>query len=107
MEAGPKEDIIRRPKHPYTQALLESLPGSHGLAEFRSRLPTIPGLVPDLLARPPGCQLSPRCPYMIEACTVAVPDARPIEGHGRVVRCIRAEQIMTKSVPKREILNET
>jgi len=105
MEAGPKEDIIRRAKHPYTQALLESLPGSHGLAEFRSRLPTIPGLVPDLLARPPGCQLSPRCPYMIEACTRAVPDARLIERSR--VRCIRAEEIMTKSVPKREILNET
>jgi dipeptide transport system ATP-binding protein len=105
MEAGPKEDIIRRPKHPYTKALLESLPGSHGLAEFRSRLPTIPGLVPDLLARPPGCQLAPRCPYMIDACNVAIPDARPIDGSR--VRCIRAEEIMTKTIPKREIPNET
>lgn len=105
MEAGPKEDIIRRPKHPYTQALLESLPGSHGLAAFRSRLPTIPGLVPDLLARPSGCQLSPRCPYMIEECTRAVPEARMIERSR--VRCIRAEEIMTKSLPKREIPNET
>ncbi len=105
MEAGPKEEIIRKPKHPYTQALLESLPGSHGMAEFRSRLPTIPGLVPDLLARPTGCQLSPRCPYMIDACTAAVPDARPIEGSR--VRCIRAEEIMTKKVLKREILSET
>ena len=102
MEAGPKEDIIRAPKHPYTQALLESLPGSHGLAEFRSRLPTIPGLVPDLLARPSGCQLSPRCPYMIDACNVAVPEARSMNGSR--VRCIRAEQIMTKTIPKREIL---
>jgi dipeptide transport system ATP-binding protein len=105
MEAGPKEDIIRKPKHPYTQALLESLPGSHGLAAFRSRLPTIPGLVPDLLARPSGCQLSPRCPYMIEECTRAVPEARMIERSR--VRCIRAEEIMTKSLPKREIPNET
>ena len=105
MEAGPKDDIIRRPKHPYTQALLESLPGSHGLAEFRSRLPTIPGLVPDLLARPSGCQLSPRCPYMIEECTRSVPDARWIE-HSRV-RCLRAEEIMTKKISKREIPSET
>lgn len=96
MEAGPKEDVIRRPKHPYTQALLESLPGSHGLAEFRSRLPTIPGLVPDLLARPPGCQLSPRCPYMIPECQKGVPDARLVEGSR--VRCIRAEEVMNKKI---------
>lgn len=94
MEFGPKDDVIRRPKHPYTQALLESLPGSHGLAEFRSRLPTIPGLVPDLLARPPGCQLSPRCPYMIPDCQKAVPAARLVEGS--LVRCIRAEEILKK-----------
>ena len=92
MEAGPKEDVIRRPKHPYTQALLESLPGSHGLAEFRSRLPTIAGLVPDLLARPLGCQLSPRCPYVIPQCQKGVPEARLVEGSR--VRCIRAEEIM-------------
>jgi dipeptide transport system ATP-binding protein len=92
MEAGPKDEVIRRPKHPYTQALLESLPGSHGLAEFRSRLPTIAGLVPDLLARPPGCQLSPRCPYMISKCQEAVPEARLVEGSR--VRCLRAEEIL-------------
>ena len=92
MEYGPKDDVIRRPKHPYTQALLESLPGSHGLAEFRSRLPTIAGLVPDLLARPPGCQLSPRCPYVIPKCQEAVPAARLIDGSR--VRCIRAEEIL-------------
>lgn len=87
MEAGPKEEIIRDPKHPYTQALLASLPGSHSLGEFRSRLPTIPGLVPDLLNRPSGCQLSPRCPYVIDACKLAVPAAQLI-GNSRV-RCIR------------------
>ena len=95
MEAGPKADVIRRPKHPYTQALLESLPGSHGLAEFRSRLPTIAGLVPDLLARPSGCQLSPRCPYVIPPCTMAVPPAVEVEGSR--VRCIRVNQIPKKS----------
>ncbi|HVK60913.1 MAG TPA: ABC transporter ATP-binding protein [Bdellovibrionales bacterium] len=90
MEAGPKEEVIRRPKHPYTQALLASLPGSHSLGEFRSRLPTIPGLVPDLLHRPPGCQLNPRCPYVIDTCKQAVPEARMI-GATRV-RCIRQEK---------------
>lgn len=92
MESGPKEDVIRRPKHPYTQALLESLPGSHGLAEFRSRLPTIAGLVPDLLARPSGCQLSPRCPYVIDKCKAAVPPLRQVGPNS--VRCIRQEETL-------------
>ena len=92
MEAGPKDDVIRRPKHPYTRALLESLPGSHGLAEFRSRLPTIPGLVPDLFARPPGCQLSPRCPYVIEKCKAGVPPLRQVGPNS--VRCIRQEETL-------------
>lgn len=73
MEYGPKEEVIRHPRHPYTQALLAALPGSHSLAEFRSRLPTIPGLVPDLHNRPTGCQLHPRCPYAAEACRTMLP----------------------------------
>jgi dipeptide transport system ATP-binding protein len=106
MESGPKDEVIRRPKHPYTQALLKSLPGSHGLAEFRSRLPTIAGLVPDLFARPPGCQLSPRCPYMISKCQEAVPVARLVEGSR--VRCIRAEEILKDPIQAktREMTNE-
>ncbi|MEK7355006.1 MAG: ABC transporter ATP-binding protein [Bdellovibrionota bacterium] len=92
MESGPKDDVIHRPKHPYTQALLQSLPGSHVLAEFRSRLPTIPGLVPDLFARPSGCQLNPRCPYVIEKCKAAVPPLRQVGPN--TVRCIRQEETL-------------
>lgn len=80
MEYGPKEEVIRNPRHPYTQALLASLPGSHGLSEFRSRLPTIPGLVPDLLKRPSGCQLNPRCLYADELCRARVPDVVDVGG---------------------------
>lgn len=80
MELGPKEEVIRNPRHPYTQALLASLPGSHGLGEFRSRLPTIPGLVPDLLKRPAGCQLSPRCLYADEKCRARIPDVEDVRG---------------------------
>jgi dipeptide transport system ATP-binding protein len=87
MEAGPKEQVIRRPRHPYTEALLASLPSSHGLREFRSRLPTIAGLVPDLLHRPQGCQLNPRCPYVEEACKKAVPPMLVV-GETRV-KCIK------------------
>lgn len=79
MEMGPKEQVIRRPKHPYTRALLKSLPGTHGLAEFRTRLPTISGLVPDLFHRPSGCQLNPRCEYADQLCRDKVPIAQAIE----------------------------
>jgi dipeptide transport system ATP-binding protein len=80
MELGPKEQVIRRPRHPYTKALLNSLPGTHGLADFRTRLPTIPGLVPDLLKRPSGCQLNPRCDYATEICREQVPAVVNLEG---------------------------
>ena len=90
MESGPKDDVIHRPKHPYTQALLESLPGSHGLAQFRSRLPTIPGLVPDLFQRPSGCQLNPRCPFVVPQCQSAVPPL--VQMGSQFVRCIRKEE---------------
>jgi dipeptide transport system ATP-binding protein len=76
MEYGPKDQVIHRPRHPYTRALLESLPSSHGLSEFRSRLPTIAGLVPDLLRRPSGCQLNPRCSSVDERCRAEMPAVR-------------------------------
>ena len=74
MEIGPAMQVIRAPRHPYTKALLESLPSSHGLTEFRTRLPTIAGLVPDLLNRPLGCQLHPRCALANDHCRTRLPE---------------------------------
>jgi dipeptide transport system ATP-binding protein len=91
MEMGPKEEVITRPKHPYTKALLASLPGHHGLNVFRTRLPTIAGLVPDLLKRPPGCQLNPRCAFVQDRCRVEVPSIHQMGAVG--VKCHRAEEI--------------
>jgi dipeptide transport system ATP-binding protein len=79
MEFGPKEEVIRRPRHPYTKALLASMPGSHGFSEFRTRLPTISGLVPDLLNRPSGCQLHPRCAQAFDRCTMQIPDIQRVD----------------------------
>jgi dipeptide transport system ATP-binding protein len=97
MECGPKDQVIRKPRHPYTQALLASLPAAHGLSEFRTRLPSIPGLVPDLFQRPSGCQLSPRCPYKEDACTWAVPPLIDVEGS--LVRCIKPLALNKKEGP--------
>lgn len=78
MEMGPKDEVIHRPRHPYTRALLASLPASHSQTEFRARLPTIAGLVPDLLKRPSGCQLNPRCEFASDNCRSEVPSVHHV-----------------------------
>ena len=65
VEEGTAKDIFREPKHPYTQALLRSLPE---FAEGKSRLASLQGVVPGKYDRPTGCLLNPRCPYATEYC---------------------------------------
>jgi peptide/nickel transport system ATP-binding protein len=72
VEKGPVDTIFHAPKHPYTRALLRSIPSV--LAEPRARLATISGSIPHPLARPPGCPFHPRCPdAMPGRCDVDVP----------------------------------
>jgi peptide/nickel transport system ATP-binding protein len=59
METGPVDDIFHRPQHPYTKALLESIPTMH--APSKELLPTIAGSIPHPFNRPPGCPFHPRC----------------------------------------------
>jgi dipeptide transport system ATP-binding protein len=60
--------LFERPHHPYTEALLASIPEASRGAK---RLPTLAGMVPGLFDRPRGCLLSPRCPYVRESCRAA------------------------------------
>jgi dipeptide transport system ATP-binding protein len=87
VERGPAREVIERPCHPYTAGLLASLPSAHGLAEFRTRLPTISGLVPDLAHRPKGCQMGPRCAYADERCLREIPINHVDQG--RMVKCFK------------------
>jgi dipeptide transport system ATP-binding protein len=81
-ETGPLPEIFERPLHPYTQALLASLPEHN---ENQARLRTLPGIVPGQHDRPKACLLSPRCPYAVERCRREAPAlAGPA---GRQVRC--------------------
>ena len=66
VEAGPTAAVLRNPRHPYTQGLLDSLPAR---AEPGSDLVQIPGTTPSLLALPPGCAFAPRCPRADQACS--------------------------------------
>jgi peptide/nickel transport system ATP-binding protein len=63
VEEGPVEEIFANPSHPYTYALLESIP-----TEERERLTPIEGNVPDLIDMPDGCHFAPRCPWAHEEC---------------------------------------
>jgi peptide/nickel transport system ATP-binding protein len=72
MERGPVDDIFHAARHPYTRALLRSIPSL--LAPAQSPLPTIAGSIPHPLGRPPGCAFHPRCPdTMAGLCDRAAP----------------------------------
>jgi peptide/nickel transport system ATP-binding protein len=62
MERGDVFDVFDNPSHPYTQALLECLPGRG------SRLGAIGGSLPDVSDPPPGCRFAPRCPHAVDDC---------------------------------------
>lgn len=82
VEEGTAKDIFREPKHPYTQALLRSLPE---FAEGKSRLASLQGVVPGKYDRPTGCLLNPRCPYATEYCRQIEPQLHHIGS--RKVKC--------------------
>ena len=67
VESGAVEVVLKDPAHPYTQALIRSLPD---IAARDSQLETIPGEFPDLRNRPTGCIYAPRCSKRVSACDV-------------------------------------
>jgi oligopeptide/dipeptide ABC transporter ATP-binding protein len=83
LEAAPVRELLRRPLHPYTRALLDSVPK---LGADARRLPSIRGSVPHLGQFPAGCRFAPRCPIARPDCSNSMPDLIEIEP-GRWVRC--------------------
>jgi peptide/nickel transport system ATP-binding protein len=83
VETAPALDLLRRPLHPYTQALMNSVPGLEGDAE---RLTAIPGGVPRLGAFPAGCRFHPRCARAQFECSKTAPSLVEV-APGRWVRC--------------------
>jgi len=83
VELSPASELLRRPLHPYTKALINSVPK---LAGGASRLTAIPGNVPRIGNFPPGCRFAPRCPMAKPECSNAIPELIEV-GAGRWVRC--------------------
>ncbi len=95
VEEAPVGELFARPMHPYSQGLLRSIPpvGSSLPGAVRPRrLPTIEGVVPDLLALPPGCRFAPRCSMRQDICDREEPALREV-APGRRSRCHFAEQV--------------
>ena len=85
VEEGPAQEIFRDPRHPYTVGLLRCIPRG-GLRKDKTALDTIPGFLPRLGAKLPGCVFEPRCGLAKEICREQEPELYPV-GHGRVSRC--------------------
>ena len=83
VEQGPTAAIFRQPAHPYTRALLRSMPRLTGPID---RLEAIPGQVPMPYAWPSGCRFHPRCAERFEPCASAEPAWYPA-GDGHAARC--------------------
>jgi peptide/nickel transport system ATP-binding protein len=81
VEDAPVDAIFDRPTHPYTRALLGSLPTLAGAA--MERLPFIPGTPPEPGRRPMGCPFAPRCDLARASCTEAVPKLQAVGGDAR------------------------
>src|SRR3954452_13355063 len=94
-ELGDRDTVFRNPSHPYTRALLDSIPH---LSQARA-LSGIPGRTPAPGSRPEGCRFHDRCAYMIEECKAGVPALREV-APGHRVRCIRAEDIGTWDISR-------
>jgi oligopeptide transport system ATP-binding protein len=90
VESGTADDVIARPTHPYTEALLRSVPQ----VEHRGKdLYAIPGTPPSPTHRPSGCPFHPRCSWAVDLCRTERPPLT-ITTAGRLAACHRAEEVL-------------
>jgi peptide/nickel transport system ATP-binding protein len=95
VEEGPVDAIFHAPKHPYTRALLQSIPSVD--SPPRRKLPTISGSIPHPYNRPSGCPFHTRCPdFMPGLCNVVEPALAPV-GPGQLAACFLYPEVRAAS----------
>jgi oligopeptide/dipeptide ABC transporter ATP-binding protein len=88
VEESPVDELFARPKHPYTEGLLRSVPKLTSTQVIqKERLETIEGVVPKPTDLPPGCHFAPRCPHRMPRCTEGYIPLYQLEGSVQV-RCV-------------------
>ena len=88
VESGPAAAIYHSPHHPYTMALLKSVPRLD--RPRQARLDPIEGQPPDLTRLGRGCSFRPRCRFAVESCASAIPSLDPIGAPGQLAACFRS-----------------
>jgi oligopeptide/dipeptide ABC transporter ATP-binding protein len=88
VEGGDAEDVLARPRNPYTEALLSAVP-----TETTERLATVPGSIPVPGHMPAGCRFAPRCAHAVFGRCDASEPALESVGSSRVSRCIRTREL--------------
>lgn len=86
VETGPVHEVFSNPRHPYTQALIQSIPSTD--PRLRNRLRPIKGEVPSPIDRPPGCPFAPRCDRVLPSCRDELPDLVGTANDLRAAACI-------------------
>jgi oligopeptide transport system ATP-binding protein len=105
VEQGAVADVLTRPKHPYTEALLKSVKalanGKGPKDQPGARLPTLAGAAPDRARPTSGCRFAERCPYVDSKCRASEPPLVEVEidglgiAVGRYSRCFFADKVST------------
>ncbi|MEM7802076.1 MAG: ABC transporter ATP-binding protein, partial [Chloroflexota bacterium] len=95
IEYGPVEHIFKNPRHPYTMALLSSIPGEDVLPQEEKIV--LEGEIPSPLTPPSGCRFHTRCPFVRPSCKDVNQHLNPIASTGHFVAC---DQIESKHLPR-------
>ena len=93
VELGPAVDVIGRPLHPYTRALISAIPTPDPDVERSRQRLVLPGDPPSPINPPEGCAFHPRCPFAQEKCRIAIPPLQTASDPNRTVACVRLGEI--------------